>query len=439
MRPGLVGPYTFLSPRPATSSSSLRRVVRLFHNHQQQASIDKEDEDHHSTNLPPQDSYHARLVAQGHRPPLVLDVSPREMFARHQQQLRRLPNILAVSVPLAELSSRLYELPPPHEAVLEVGGQGKADVGIAKHLLESAGWRCNVAFQDHGAELDLYVTAAAAKAGAAADTESAAVAAAARWQRQQRDTSIAVMRDRAGDVLHLRPNPFLHMAALELIDWKALFLSSSASSSPSSFSSAFSSPLVMIDLGCGSGRDAFFLAEQAQLHCHALHPNSHQRQQVKVLAIDNHGDALERTATLAARGGVDNILECVRMDLRRPRVSKDLLERQPKPSLVHAARFLERRLLDEWLTNPNAVAPGGYVIWSTFRDAETGKGERNAAPPFATSRRLRRGELGSYFRVLGEGNGEGLYDVLHEEEGGQLATRGMVVPASFVVARRRNN
>jgi SAM-dependent methyltransferase len=193
----------------------------------------------------------------------------------------------------------------------------------------------------------------------------------------------------------------------------------------------------MIDLGCGSGRDAYFLAEQARLHGHAKNPLSNQHQQVKVLAIDNHGDALERTAALAARGGVDDILKCVRMDLRRPRVSKDLLEQQPKPSLVHAARFLERRLLAEWLTSPDAVAPGGYVIWSTFRDAEEEKGERNAAPPFATSRRLRRGELGEYFRVLGGRGGEGLYDVLHEEEGGQLATRGMAVPASFVVARRR--
>jgi len=89
-------------------------------------------------------------------------------------------------------------------------------------------------------------------------------------------------------------------------------------------------------------------------------------------------------------------------------------------------------LLSEWLARPEAVAPGGYVVWSTFRDAEEERGERNRAPPFATSRRLRKGELGGYFR--GEG---GLYEVLHEEEEGQLATRGTAVPASFVVARRR--
>jgi hypothetical protein len=76
------------------------------------------------------------------------------------------------------------------------------------------------------------------------------------------------------------------------------------------------------------------------------------------------------------------------------------------------------------------------VVWSTFRDAEEEKGERNRAPPFATSRRLRKGELGGYFRGKGGREG-GLYEVLLEEEGGQLATRGVAVPASFVVARRR--
>lgn len=45
----------------------------------------------------------------------------------------------AVSVPLADLAARIYELPPPYEAPLSIGGPSTADVRIALDILQAAG------------------------------------------------------------------------------------------------------------------------------------------------------------------------------------------------------------------------------------------------------------------------------------------------------------
>ncbi len=96
-----------------------------------------------------------------------------------------------------------------------------------------------------------------------------------------------------------------------------------------------------IDLGCGSGRDAVYLAMQGH----------------RVTAVDLLPDALEKAAALAGRCGVDLTLR--QMDLRRQRP-----ETQRPFDLVCMVRFLDRDLL-AWC--PELLAEGGTLLLEGFR------------------------------------------------------------------------
>ena len=92
--------------------------------------------------------------------------------------------------------------------------------------------------------------------------------------------------------------------------------------------------------------------------------------------------------------------------------------------LVHGCRFLSLPLLQQL---PELLAPGGVLLWSTF--LEPSGGAAALAPPYRTSRRLRRGQLAA---ALGA---HGSFRVLHDSEG-ELITRGTWVPANFFIAER---
>jgi SAM-dependent methyltransferase len=96
----------------------------------------------------------------------------------------------------------------------------------------------------------------------------------------------------------------------------------------------------VLDLGCGSGRDAAYLAVAGH----------------DVLAVDRLPEALARAETLARRVGA--AIRTVRMDLRR--------ERPPAEGgfdLVLMVRYLERDLLP-WVAQ--TLRPGGCFILEAF-------------------------------------------------------------------------
>lgn len=108
-----------------------------------------------------------------------------------------------------------------------------------------------------------------------------------------------------------------------------------------------------LDLACGSGRDAVYLALRGY----------------EVEAIDVLPDALSRAEDLARRSGV----------LLRTRVQD--LERDPvlpnsRYHLLVVVRYLQRSL---FCALRDAIRPGGYVIYETFHElnARTGQKPRN--------------------------------------------------------------
>ncbi|HEY2588562.1 MAG TPA: methyltransferase domain-containing protein [Tepidisphaeraceae bacterium] len=149
-----------------------------------------------------------------------------------------------------------------------------------------------------------------------------------------------------------RPNPFL-VEALARIEPQATDRPSNARRA--------------MDVACGNGRDAVYLAMQGY----------------DVLAVDLLPDALERAADLARRCGVG--LHTLAMDVERgPSLPAGPFD------LVTVFRFLHRPffpLLRE------AIAPGGYVICETFheRNLATGRRPQNAA------HLLKTGELAEAF------------------------------------------
>jgi SAM-dependent methyltransferase len=125
--------------------------------------------------------------------------------------------------------------------------------------------------------------------------------------------------------------------------------------------------LRSIDLACGTGRDAVYLATFG----HQVH------------AIDILPDALDRARDLAARNSVR--IETKVQDLERnptlPRSAYDL---------VTVFRFLHRPLLP---AIRDALVPGGFVIYETFhvRNLETN------LPPRNPNHLLETGELARAF------------------------------------------
>ena len=117
----------------------------------------------------------------------------------------------------------------------------------------------------------------------------------------------------------------------------------------------------VIDLGCGSGRDAVYLAMQGH----------------RVTAVDLLPDALEKAAALAGRCSVDLALR--QMDLRRQRP-----DTQRPFDLVCMVRFLDRDLL-AWC--PALLAGGGMLLLEGYLQRED-----DDPGPKRASARLQPGE-----------------------------------------------
>lgn len=104
-------------------------------------------------------------------------------------------------------------------------------------------------------------------------------------------------------------------------------------------------PLVL-DIGCGGGRDAVYLAKQG----------------CQVTAIDKEARVLKRAKQLAQANGAQvkfigcdlNAADCVPVDVKgRPF------------DLIIGVRYLNRELLPQLQTQ---LAQGGYLVWQTFVD-----------------------------------------------------------------------
>lgn len=125
-----------------------------------------------------------------------------------------------------------------------------------------------------------------------------------------------------------------------------------------------------LDLACGSGRAAVFLALTGWC----------------AEGWDADDSALERARALAARHGA------------AVRLSQVDLEREPPPDpaepfdLIVVVRYLHRPLFP-WIER--ALAPGGVLLYETFRD-----GQRRFGPPRRERHLLRPGELLTAFPSL---------------------------------------
>ena len=149
-----------------------------------------------------------------------------------------------------------------------------------------------------------------------------------------------------------------------------------------------------VDLGCGSGRAAVWLAERGW----------------RVTAVDRQPEALTLAARLAASRGV--ALTACPADLR------DLAALPAGPwALVVNVRCLERAVLAGLHT---MVMPGGVVVVRTFREAP------GLAPDVQARHRLQPAELARAFGGTG-------WDVIAHDEGFDDDGR----PAAGIIARRR--
>jgi SAM-dependent methyltransferase len=238
-------------------------------------------------------------------PMTVLDTRP-----AHDFLAARLPD--SVNIPVDELAARVHEL-PAGGVPIALTDRDPARAAVAATFLRERG---------HPVDVLPFDVAALTAAGT---TRSRL------WQ----------------------PNPFLVDA-----------LSAIASREPD-----VAAGRTAVDIACGTGRDAVYLALSG----------------FDVTAVDHLPDALTRAADLAARYGVS--LRTVVHDIERV---DDLPPGGGPYDLACVFRYLHRPL---WPALRDAVRPGGYVAYETFHDRnlKTGRSPRNP------DHLLRTGELADAF------------------------------------------
>ncbi len=237
-------------------------------------------------------------------PPLVLR---RLLDPRPAERAAARPIRDAVNIPIDELPARLHELPPRDRTILVAGEAALVERTIA--LLRERGRDARAAASYEFGPPSAQDPAAGAAAGAG---------------------------DSIGRLWE--PSPFLAAVLPRL----AAEPPASRGDDPKSSPPLSHSPARALDLACGSGRDAVFLAAAGW----------------ETTGVDVLPDALDRARDLARRylPGAE-----IEWELR------DVIADPPRWSgrfdLICVARFLHRPLipaLADWL------APGGHVIYETF-------------------------------------------------------------------------
>ena len=311
------------------------------------------------------------------RDPVCIDLRPAAAYRRGHRAG-------SANVPLEDLETRLFELPPPGEWALTLVG-AREDLASARAFLGPKGWQAD--------EADIALPSVARSLTAVGNAERGARS-------------------------PFRPNAFL-AAALE-----ALTLSGTGALNGANESG------LSLDLGCGSGRDAVYLARALAPHTPAW----------RVRGVDNHGGALVRARSLAEReldearpdvappdeaspAAPDLRCDFVHADLRKAGGLEAAVSAAPPVRLVHGCRWLDLSVLSRL---PSLLAPGGVLLWSTFLDPVDGEPLR---PPYRRSRRLARGQMAELL-----GGQHGMRVLLDQE--GELLTRGEWIPAQHFVAVR---
>ena len=265
----------------------------------------------------------------------VLDTREPEVFARGH---------LAGSghIPHAELSARRSELPPRDAALLVVAEDATAALAAAA-TIEAFGYS------------------------------------AVSWLDAPLGALAGGLADRAPAARLWRPAPFLE-EVLPLI-------SRPQGTAPDS-SALSGNPPLALDLACGAGRDAVFLA----LHGFAVE------------GWDHAPEALERVHELARRHGV--MVRTELRDLERPGL--------PPPArlfdLIICFRFLHRPLF-RWMER--ALTPGGWLVYETYR-----AGQERFGKPMRAHFLLARDELARAFPTL-----ETIRYEERDPEGGPVSAR----------------
>lgn len=236
----------------------------------------------------------------------VLDVRPAEQFVQGHR-------LGSVNIPLEDIESRIYELPPRHQTIIVFD----VDDSRAQHVANLL----RIRERDH-------VEVASSSTWLASGPIEVGPSKSRLW------TPHSLLME-AADIARER--------------WGQL------------------ARCTAIDLACGTGRDAVYLAMQ----------------EFQVSAVDNLPDALERCSQLADRNSVSITTVC--HDLER-----DSLPEGETYHLVSCFNYLHRPLMEGIA---RVVHPGGMVVYETFTTTHRdlfGK-------PKSDEHLLRRDELSGYF------------------------------------------
>lgn len=239
-------------------------------------------------------------------PTPILDVRPRAEFEIGHRKG-------AVNIPLAELAERIHELPPPHQPLLIIDSDSRRSRWAVSRL------------RARGRQLVVSITS--------------------------RSIEDDVDIEEGPSVARLWSPHRLLQRALDLIEAELGSLVG----------------LRVVDVACGTGRDAVFMASKGLL----------------VDAWDNLPDAIARCRDLARRNSVE-----VNAEVRNVLSGSNFA---PKSyDIITCFNFLDRQFMAEIA---QGVRPGGYVVYETF----TTEQRRQFGKPKSDRHLLNSGELRGYF------------------------------------------